>query len=61
MTLGFIFWFLMLLWLLFGLYLGRGVLRSDGSDRYVMIGGNFVLFLLFFVVGWRVFGFPIQG
>lgn len=53
MPIGFLFWTLMVLWLIFGLW------RSAG-DRY-LIGGAILQFVLFFLLGWRVFGFVIQG
>lgn len=58
MTIGFIFWLLMLLWILFGLYSNREDLRGG---KYGATGGNLLLFILLFLLGWRVFGFIIQG
>jgi hypothetical protein len=58
MTIGFLFWLLMVLWLVFGLYSNRGAI---GSGNYGLVGGNLLLFILLFLLGWRVFGFPIQG
>jgi len=57
-TIGAIFWLLMILWLVFGLYLNRSDLRGG---NYGLAGGNLLLFLLLFLLGWKVFGFPIQG
>ncbi len=58
MTIGFLFWLLMILWFLFGLYWNR----SDiAGGNYGWFGGNLLLFILLFLVGWRVFGFPVQG
>ncbi len=53
MTIAFLFWLLMLLWLLFGLYLNR--------ENHVLLGGSLLLWILLFLLGWKVFGFPIQG
>lgn len=58
MTIGFVFWLLMLLWILFGLYSNREDLRGG---KYGVTGGNLLLFILLFLLGWRVFGFIIQG
>jgi hypothetical protein len=58
MTIGFLFWLLMILWLLFGLYWNRGEIAGG---RYGVAGGNLLLFVLLFLLGWRVFGFVIQG
>ncbi len=53
MTIGFVFWLIMLLWLLFGFY-------RDWPNHQI-VGGNLLLFILLFLLGWRLFGFPIQG
>jgi len=58
MTIGFVFWLLMILWLLFGLYWNRGDIRGG---NYGILGGNLLLFVLLFLLGWKVFGFIIQG
>jgi hypothetical protein len=57
-TIGFLFWLLMLLWLVFGLWLNRTDLRGG---NYGIVGGNLLLFIVLFLVGWKTFGFPIQG
>ncbi len=53
MTIAFLFWLLMILWLIFGLYMGR--------DNHLWLGGGLLLWILLFLLGWKVFGFPIQG
>ena len=58
MTIGFLFWLLMVFWLIFGFYWNRNDIRS-GNDG--MLGGNLMLFVLLFLLGWKMFGFPIQG
>lgn len=57
MAIGSLFWLLMILWLLFGLYWNRGDFRSG---NYGLVGGNLMLFIVLFLLGWQVFGFPIQ-
>jgi len=57
MPLGLIFWVIMLLWLIFGVAVNRGVL----SGVYVGWGNSILLFILFALLGWRVFGAAIQG
>jgi hypothetical protein len=52
MSIGFIYWLLMILWIVFGVWRGWG-------DRY-LIGGSILQFVLFFLLGWAVFGFPIH-
>lgn len=59
MTLAFLFWFFMLLWLLFGL-IGAYPFPTDRRG-WAITGGGFLLWLLLFVLGWAVFGFPIKG
>ncbi len=53
MTVAFLFWLLMILWLIFGLYWHR--------DDHVVLGGSLLLWILLFLLGWKLFGFPIQG
>jgi hypothetical protein len=57
-TIGFLFWLLMLLWLLFGLYWNRSDLRGG---NYGIMGGTLLLFVVLFLLGWKAFGFPIQS
>ena len=52
-----LFWLLMILWFLFGLYMNRADFKG-GS--YGVLGGNLLLFILLFLLGWRVFGFVLQ-
>ena len=47
----------MILWLLFGLYWNRG---DIGAGNYGLVGGNLMLFILLFLLGWKVFGFILQ-
>jgi len=48
----------MILWFLFGLYWNGDQLRAG---NYGILGGNLMLFILLFLLGWKVFGFVIQG
>ena len=57
MTLGLCFWILMLLWLVFGLAVYRGVVVG----AYAPLGGTLLLFILLFLLGWHAFGPPIHG
>jgi hypothetical protein len=57
-TIGAFFWLLMILWLLFGLYWNRSDIQGG---NYGIAGGNMMLFILLFLLGWKAFGFPIQG
>jgi len=58
MSIGFVYWLLMLLWFLFGLWSGRADIQAG---NFGPIGGNLLIFLLLFLLGWAVFGFPIHG
>ena len=53
MTLGLAFWILMLVWLVFGVWQTWPDVKAGG--------GNFLLFVLLALVGWRIFGAPIHG
>ena len=55
MSFGLVYWILMLIWLVFGLALHGGYIGSYG-----VIGNIVLLFILFFLLGWKVFGPPIH-
>jgi hypothetical protein len=57
MPMGFLFWVLMVIWILFGFYNGRSDFRAG---NYGGFGGNLLLFILLFLLGWKVFGFVVQ-
>lgn len=59
MTISFIFWLLMILWFIFGAYWNWPAERKPAG--FGVIGGNALLFILLFLLGWKLFGFPIQG
>jgi hypothetical protein len=59
MPLGVIFWILMILWFVFGLW-GNWPVPADPSGR-VRFGGSLLLFVLLFIIGWKLFGFVVQG
>jgi hypothetical protein len=53
MPFGLLFWILMLLWLVFGLYSNwPGIARGP----YFPVGNSLLLFVLLLLLGWRVFG-----
>ena len=56
MSIGFLFWLLMVLWLIFGAYTRRASLSAPW-----IWGGDLLLWVLLFLLGWRVFGWPIAG
>ncbi len=53
MSFGLMYWILMLLWFVFGLW-------SSWPNHYV-VGGNLLLFILLLLLGWKVFGAPVHG
>jgi hypothetical protein len=64
MTIGFLFWLLMVLWFVLGLYSHWPAPQAAGQPAtvpYGAIGGNLLLFVLLFLLGWKAFGFVIQG
>lgn len=56
MTLGIAYWVLMLIWLVFGLLVHFAVVNAS----YGVIGGTLLLFILFLLLGWQVFGAPLR-
>ncbi len=57
MPAGMIFWLLMILWAIFGI--GGGMYEGPYRGR-VLMGGNLLLFILLFLLGWKLFGFVVQ-
>ena len=59
MKMGLLIWILMLVWLLFGLWSQwpSGV----GTADYRPVGGSVLLFLVVGLLGWKVFGPPLQA
>lgn len=58
MTIAFLFWLLMILWLVFGLWSNWPTDATRGYFR--PLGGSLLLFILLFLLGWRAFGFPLR-
>jgi hypothetical protein len=57
MPIGILFWVLMILWLLLGLYWNSPEWKTG---NYGILGGNILLFVLLGLIGWRVFGPVLQ-
>lgn len=53
MPMGLMFWILMLIWAVFGVW-------WNWPNHYV-VGGNVLLFILLVLLGWHSFGAPLQG
>jgi hypothetical protein len=57
MPMSILFWMLMILWLVFGIYWNRADLRGG---NYGVFGGNLLLFVLLALLGWGTFGAPLR-
>lgn len=57
MPIALLFCLLMLLWLVFGATLAW---PRDPANRYAF-GGSLLLWVLLALLGWKVFGFVVQG
>jgi Na+/proline symporter len=53
MPIGVLFWVLMIVWLIFGLYWNRG---DFARGNYGLAGGHLLQFILLAILGWKVFG-----
>jgi hypothetical protein len=58
MSIGFIFWLLMILWLVFGIWSFRG---GVPAPNYPFVGGSLFMFVLLLLLGIQTFGWPIKG
>ncbi len=56
MTLEVWYWLFMAFWLIFGVWRAR-----SEAQPYPYFGGHFIGFMLFLLLGWKVFGSPIKG
>jgi hypothetical protein len=57
MTMGLLFWILMLFWLLFGLWSNWGGIVAG---QWHPLGNSLLLFILLLLLGWAAFGPPIR-
>jgi len=53
MNIGILFWMLWVIGLIFGVW-------STWPGGYRLVGGNILLWVLLFIIGWKVFGPLIQ-
>ena len=60
MRIGLLFWILMLVWLVFGIW-SFWPAGSGGPVLYGPLGGGVMLLLLVGLLGWKVFGPPVQS
>lgn len=54
MSIEVLFWIIMIVWIIFG------VARGRGGPPWTTWGGDLVLFVLLFLLGWAIFGFVIH-
>ena len=55
MSFGLVYWILMLIWLVFGMAWHGGYIGMYGN-----LGMGLLTFVLFLLLGWKVFGPPIH-
>jgi hypothetical protein len=58
MTLAFLFWLLMILWLIFGFLVNW---PTAPGTRPWPLGSHIVLWIVIALLGWRVFGAALHG
>lgn len=61
MSIGLIFWILMLLWLVLGLWQAWPGTANQPYAGWYPIGSTLLLFILFLLLGWASFGPPVHG
>lgn len=57
MSIGFLFWLLMILWLVFGFWHWGPTTPAN----YWPFGGHILLWILLALLGWHEFGFILHG
>jgi hypothetical protein len=60
MTIGLLFWILMLIWLIFGFVVNWGWPNTVPAT-YGIWGHSLLLFILLGLLGWQAFGAPVHG
>ncbi len=56
MSKGLLFWILMIVWVIFGVYPSF----PHGDASWYPFGGSLLLFAIQFILGWQVFGFVVK-
>lgn len=60
MTIGLLFWFLMILWFVFGAYIRFG--GGTASPGFpIAYAGDLLMFILLLLLGIGIFGWPIRA
>ena len=57
MPISMLFWFLFIIWILFGGW----AYQPDATRGWRPLGSHILLCILIFLLGWHVFGFVIKG
>jgi hypothetical protein len=60
MSFGLIYWILMLIWFVFSLAVFGGV-GNGYIGHWGPMASTFLFFILFLLLGWRVFGPPVSN
>jgi hypothetical protein len=60
MSKGLAFWIIMLILLIFGIWTGYMTPVVANGYAHYYLGMSAVTYVLLFLLGWQVFGFPIQ-
>lgn len=55
---GVLFWVLMVIWFIFGMWWNWP--SEPGPRAFGGLGGTVLLFVLLFILGWAAFGFVVQ-
>lgn len=58
MTIGLLFWILMVIWAVFGAYVRWG---TPPAQPYYLFANDLLVFILFLLLGVHAFGWPIRG
>jgi hypothetical protein len=58
MKIGMLFWILMLIWVVFGAWWYWA--GASGPGAYGPVGGGLLLLVLVGLLGWKVFGAPLE-
>lgn len=61
MSFAILYWILMLLWLLFGVWGNWPRAGQTNGAGYRPLGGTLLLFILLLILGWRAFGPPVHS
>lgn len=59
MSFGLVYWILMLIWFVFGLVLNTGAV-AGALGHYGVFANQILFFVLFVLLGWKVFGPPVH-